>query len=378
MKIVNTGIKYQIYDDSLRTFDSLPAATYCVRFSKLSGFYLESRPNMQVNETVYGPHESKVEKVIASYNAFPRSLGVILSGAKGIGKSMFARLLSTRAISAGLPVLIVDEAIPGIASYLESIDQEVMILFDEFDKTFAHPSDDDKTDPQSTMLSLFDGTSNGKRLFVVTCNDLKGLNDFLVNRPGRFHYHFRFDYPTADEIRTYMQDKLKPDYYDQIDAVIGFAGRVDLNYDCLRSIAFELNTGLPFTEAIKDLNIVNLNAERYNITMKFANGVVYTASNVLCDLFDPSSEGYVRFYNKNDDFIFEVTYNNDSVQFDKTSGTPFVEGKDLTFEYRRISDDELSDPDEKACYDAIAQIKSTTPAALTFRRTRSRDIHYAV
>ena len=95
-----------------------------------------------------------------------------------------------------------------------------------------------------------------------------------------------------------MQDKLKPEYYDQIDAVIGFAGRVDLNYDCLRSIAFELNTGLPFTEAIKDLNIVNLNAENYNITMKFANGIVYTASNVRRDLFDPSSEEYVRFFNK--------------------------------------------------------------------------------
>lgn len=47
MKIVNTGIKYQIYDDSLRTFDSLPAATYCVRFSKLSGFYLEG-PHIQI------------------------------------------------------------------------------------------------------------------------------------------------------------------------------------------------------------------------------------------------------------------------------------------------------------------------------------------
>ena len=32
-------------------------------------------------------------------------------------------------------------------------------------------------------------------------------------------------------------------------------------------------------EAIQDLNIVNLNAEHYNVTMKFANGVVYTASN---------------------------------------------------------------------------------------------------
>ena len=88
MKIVNTGIKYQIYDDSLRTFDSLPAATYCVRFSKLSGFYLESRPDLQVNETVYGPHESKVEKVMSSYKMFPRTLGVNLSGAQGLGKSM--------------------------------------------------------------------------------------------------------------------------------------------------------------------------------------------------------------------------------------------------------------------------------------------------
>lgn len=80
MKIVNTGIKYQIYDDSLRTFDSLPAATYCVRFSKLSGFYLESRPNMQVNETVYGPHESKVEKVIAPCNSFPAQNRIANSG----------------------------------------------------------------------------------------------------------------------------------------------------------------------------------------------------------------------------------------------------------------------------------------------------------
>ena len=40
------------------------------------------------------------------------------------------------------------------------------------------------------MLSLFDGLDNGKKLFVITCNEVERLNAYLLNRPGRFHYHF--------------------------------------------------------------------------------------------------------------------------------------------------------------------------------------------
>lgn len=43
------------------------------------------------------------------------------------------------------------------------------ILFDEFDKTFQ--SNDDQDD-QAALLSLFDGTAGGKKLFLVTCNKL--------------------------------------------------------------------------------------------------------------------------------------------------------------------------------------------------------------
>ena len=46
-------------------------------------------------------------------------------------------------------------------------------------------------------------------MYIVTCNELRGLNDYILNRPGRFHYHFRFEYPTATEIREYMEDKLE-------------------------------------------------------------------------------------------------------------------------------------------------------------------------
>ena len=104
---------------------------------------------MVVKEKVYGVHPEKADKVIAAFAMFERNLGVILSGDKGIGKSLFARVLSSKAVKTGYPVIIVDQFIPGIASYIESIDQEAVILFDEFDKTFGsiRPGENE-ADPQ--------------------------------------------------------------------------------------------------------------------------------------------------------------------------------------------------------------------------------------
>ena len=194
MKAISIGKRYEIYDDSLKAYDKLPAKTYTVRFAKMSGFFLEVRSDLAVKEKVYGIHPEKADKVFQAFMKFERNLGIILSGDKGIGKSLFARILAAKAVEYGYPVIIVDQFIPGIASYIESIEQEAIFLFDEFDKTFGsiRPGDNEG-DPQSGLLSLFDGTSQGKKLFIITCNSLSKLNDYLVNRPGRFHYHFRFE-----------------------------------------------------------------------------------------------------------------------------------------------------------------------------------------
>ncbi len=113
-----------------------------------------------VKEKVYGIHPKKADKVFKAFTKFERNLGVILSGDKGIGKSLFARILASKAVEYGYPVIIIDQFIPGIASYIESIEQEAVFLFDEFDKTFGsiRPGDNEG-DPQSGLLSLFDGTS---------------------------------------------------------------------------------------------------------------------------------------------------------------------------------------------------------------------------
>lgn len=292
MKVVSIGREYMIYDDSLRTHDKLPAQSYYLRFSKMKGFFLEAQDEIEIKEEkVYGVHNEKIQKVLSGFNRSNRNFGVILSGHKGIGKSLFAKLLSKTAIDKGYPIIIIDRFIPGIAAVLEDIKQEVIVLFDEFDKTFGNvKAADGEANPQDTLLSLFDGMSNGKKLFVVTCNSLRNLSDYLINRPGRFHYHFRFDFPSLAEIDEYMKDKLDEKYYGEIDKVKNFAMKVDLNYDCLRAIAFELNTGLRFEDAIRDLNIMNMNTEYFNLTLYFENGCIMTNRRVSLDMFNKTDK----------------------------------------------------------------------------------------
>lgn len=290
MRAVNSGNTYTIYDNSIQLLTSLPAQTYLVNFDKHSGFFLTKYMDITVSEKMYGVHNAKLTKVMAAFNGFERNLGVILSGDKGIGKSSFAKLLAVECIRTGIPVIVVNTYIPGIAEYLASFDQTVMVLFDEFDKTFKVSNNG--VDAQAEMLTLFDGLAQGKKMFVVTCNSLTGLNDFLVNRPGRFHYHFRFGYPTAEDIREYLSDKVNKEFHSEINKVVSFSRKIDLNYDCLRAIAFELNTGISFKEAILDLNIVRDNhnySNNYICKLYLNNGEIWEKRDSI-DMFSENKE----------------------------------------------------------------------------------------
>ena len=85
-----------------------------------------------------------MKKVIRTFKLFERSLGIILSGDKGIGKSIFAKILCQKAIEKEYPVIIVDEAHKGIARFIEKIEQQYVVLFDEFDKTFKTNKENDE------------------------------------------------------------------------------------------------------------------------------------------------------------------------------------------------------------------------------------------
>ena len=108
MKVIQTGTMMKIYDSSICTYDSLPAATYNICYSQQEGCYLMLRENIRITEKTYGSHNVKLDKVMKSFRSFSRSLGIILSGDKGIGKSLFAKQICERAVSEGYPVILVD------------------------------------------------------------------------------------------------------------------------------------------------------------------------------------------------------------------------------------------------------------------------------
>lgn len=361
MKIISIGQRYEVYGNDLKVYDALPSGVYHVDFSQMSGFSLSTHPAIEIKERVYGVHERKVAKVLDSFARFERNLGVILSGGKGIGKSMFAKLLCIRAIEIGIPVIVVDKFIPGIERYIESIEQEVVVLFDEFDKTFGGIKQrDGESDAQASLLSLFDGISPGKKLFVITCNELRNVSDYLVNRPGRFHYHFRFDYPSADEIREYLRDHLEERFFNQIEEVVSFATKVTINYDCLRAIAFELSLGTPFSEAIKDLNIINVEPEKYDVEMRMENGEVFHCRNYTVDLFS----GYdisIALYDRSGDNNIDILFNTEDATFDAQTGATVIPGDCCTKCYISEERQDLRDID-------ITYVR--------LRRRMPKSIHY--
>lgn len=309
MNIVNAGSRYQVYGEDVKTFRSLPVGSYNVEFNKMTGFYLTARHDLTVTEDkIYGSSSAKVDKVMKSYHLMDRNFGVLLSGQKGIGKSLFVRLVADRAILNSLPVIVVSSAIPGLADFISSIDQDCVVIFDEFEKTFAKQDD---WNPQDELLSLFDGIDGGHKLFIVTCNKLEDISQYMLNRPGRFHYHFAMCAPAQDEVREYMLDKVLPQYQEAIEDVVNLSGVIDMPYDFLRAICFELNQGYSLKEAMSDLNITRVNRMKFDIKLYLSNGLCFEAWSERVNLGDHESHYLrVRRYKEKegkDDFPTEFT-----------------------------------------------------------------------
>ena len=301
MKVINFGDNtYRIFGDDLKVEGKLPAGTYDVLFSEMSGYSLIKRADFETTTKVYGPHKELVNQMITRYEQFNSNFGVILGGRKGTGKTMTARLLSEAFKTKDIPTIIISKATPGLPDFIQSIEQEVFILFDEFEKVFPKGSPDTK-DLQSQFLPVFDGLSNTKHFYMVTINDYNKLNDYFLGRTGRFYYNITFDAIGKDEITEILTDKLDKSLKLDINRLSFILSIIDVNYDQLMSIIKELNLGSSIDYIFKYLNLdlsKTLTNMTYDVKIFFKNGDIAEEQNLYVNIMNPYFSNSVLAYAK--------------------------------------------------------------------------------
>jgi len=245
---------------------TLPAQNYTVKFNQQMGLYLSALPEFALPSKVYGDSYLRAERILNTFLARKnQTTGVLLSGYKGSGKTLLTKMICTMS---GLPVIMLPQGIPmgALLGELEKIHTPIVIMIDEMEKKFPSSNNsssgnalsdimDKDVDAQPSLLSFLDGTHSGHKLVLMTTNSVFGINEFLLGRPGRVFYHYKYESLSEEEIREYCSDFIK-DKERLEEIVLGclFMGRI--SYDALQAIVEEiLRYNCTFKDAAAVMNL---------------------------------------------------------------------------------------------------------------------------
>lgn len=222
--------------EALDLKEKLPAGNYVIKKNDMTGeLYLESIDMFEFKGKVYGDTVKRADRILYAFEDRPATTGVMLTGEKGSGKTLLAKLLSIKGYEKDIPTIVINAPWCGdqFNAFIQSIEQPVIVVFDEFEKVYDEQE-------QEAMLTLLDGVYPTKKLFILTCNDKWRVNQHMRNRPGRVFYSMEYKGLEADFIREYCEDNLKAK--EHIEKIIGIAGTFgQFNFDMLKALVEEMN-----------------------------------------------------------------------------------------------------------------------------------------
>lgn len=267
--IIKDGSIYRMFGD-VGLISEFPNVVLEVKFNPLTGLYLEEGNSIYLPEKIYSNDKNFIKHALTSYKNCQGSLGILLSGSKGLGKSFTANVLCQ---NLGLPVIKITQKLEqtvDLFGFLNKIKQEHIIFIDEFEKIFMGEYDRDENSfiKQTDFLSFLDsGSINTKRLFIITANER--VSDYLMNRPSRLRYHRRYNKMELSVIKEIVNDLLVNRDFEQ--DLIENIPQKDVNIDVLIKIIEEVNLhNKPYTE-FKDFFNFQSGSTEY-VTIQRENG----------------------------------------------------------------------------------------------------------
>lgn len=226
----NTSLNVKTIPPGIYKYMSLPTGTWWLE---------KSADRYAFPYKIYGVNDSIIDRVRRAWSGLPSNLGVLLNGLKGTGKTITAQQIVNWALDERLIVLNVQHPVP-LAAILERVEQDMLVLFDEFEKTH---NEQQIPGIQQGLLSAIDGLSKSdfKRLFLFTTNEVR-VNENLIDRPSRIRYRWEFTRVNHELIEMLLDDMLNPELKALRPDIIKYLNsREVLTIDVVKAVITECN-----------------------------------------------------------------------------------------------------------------------------------------
>ena len=230
---------YMIDIDNELILKELPKDIYKVNYDKSIKFEKMKLDNL--SELDGDEYKRIKEKVIKN------KANSIFIGKSGFGKSLLVKHIINE-LKNDYYVFIIEKIDPNIIKELALKFEKCIFVFDEFEKNYMFRKSEEYYDneyKQEEFLSLLDGLyQNNNHIFLFTANDIKRINPYLLNRPGRIRYRFIFKKIDVSIIKKYFGENillLKLNNYGL------------LSMDIINYIKEEIKKGYSIEESLYDL-----------------------------------------------------------------------------------------------------------------------------
>ena len=206
--------------------------------------WLRLTPTFSMPKKVYSTETDTMFKnrILNRFNNMKSgSLGVMLEGLKGSGKTITAKDI---ALSSKLPIIIINKYLhpSDLKKVVKGlVETDVCILFDEIDKV------SEKYD-SNELLSILDGLHTcGKKLYIMTCNTNENINEYMKDRCSRIRYWKTFEQTPKETIQLIAKDILTVDRIEEV---------VDFIYENISCLSFD--NVFSFIEEVNDNKDIDL------------------------------------------------------------------------------------------------------------------------
>lgn len=323
------------FADFNNTYSKIPLGTYSLKYDAIRNeFYLIKVSEMKITGKIYGNNDAFINRVLKTYRITLDSIGVLLKGIKGAGKTITAKMLAN---ASQLPIIIINEDYSSEANifkdFLNGIRDEVVVYIDEFDKIYGNYND------QQVFLDILDGAISSKKLFILTSNS-EYINEFMTNRLKRIRYCKSYENLEDDIINEVIQDSLVNKTEENIRGIKDVINSIGIKtLDILISLIEEMNIhNFSAFEAIKDLNVINekvqynfytYNAEKqtweWEDFIRVSNGALLKADEFYLATYKILRREVSRIDYEGQDLIIELSNN------DKYKLVPVLVSNSLVF-----------------------------------------------